>query len=263
MTQIPMPSQSTSSIPPPRSRANFEADLRAKGQRYHIYHPFHVAMYGGALSAAQIRGWVANRYYYQIKIPQKDAAILANCPDRETRLKWIQRILDHDGHENDLGGIEAWLELGEAVGLGREELIDQRHVLPGVRFAVDAYVNFARKATWQEAACSSLTEMFAPEIHQSRLDSWPSHYPWIDQSGLSYFQKRLSEARRDVEHGLAITLDHFTTREQQDHALSILQFKLDVLWTMLDAMTMAYIHKAPPYHPCEGGAWPEQTLERP
>lgn len=246
----------------PLSRAAFEAALRAKGQRYHIYHPFHVAMYAGELSPAQIRGWVANRYYYQIKIPQKDAAILANCPDRETRLKWIQRILDHDGHEGDAGGIEAWLELGEAVGLKREELIEERHVLPGVRFAVDAYVNFARTATWQEAACSSLTEMFAPEIHQSRLDSWPSHYPWIDQSGLHYFQKRLNEARRDVEHGLHITLDHFTTRPQQDHALGILQFKLDVLWTMLDAMTLAYIHKAPPYHACEGGPWPQQTLER-
>ncbi len=246
----------------PLSRAAFEAALRAKGQRYHIYHPFHVAMYGGELSPAHIRGWVANRYYYQIKIPQKDAAILANCPNRETRLKWIQRILDHDGHEGDAGGIEAWLELGEAVGLNREELIDERHVLPGVRFAVDAYVNFARTATWQEAACSSLTEMFAPEIHQSRLDSWPSHYPWIDQSGLHYFQKRLNEARRDVEHGLHITLDHFTTRPQQDHALGILQFKLDVLWTMLDAMTLAYIHKAPPYHSCEGGPWPKQTLER-
>ena len=123
-----------------------------------------------------------------------------------------------------------------------DEVIDQRHVLPGVRFAVDAYLNFARRATWQEAACSSLTELFAPEIHQSRLDSWPAHYPWIEESGYSYFRKRLSEARRDVEHGLTITLDHFNTEAQQARALEILQFKLDILWTMLDAMTMAYGH---------------------
>jgi pyrroloquinoline-quinone synthase len=244
----------------PFSLEEFEARLRAKGKRYHIYHPFHRDMYEGRLSRAQIRGWVANRYYYQIQIPQKDAAILANCPVREERVQWIQRILDHDGHEGDVGGIEAWLSLAEAVGLTREEVIDQRHVLPGVRFAVDAYVNFARHSTWQEAACSSLTEMFAPEIHQSRLNTWPDHYTWIDDKGLRYFRKRLNEARRDVEHGLRVTLAHFQTRAEQEHALSILQFKLDVLWTMLDAMTMAYQYERAPYHCCEGGAFPAQTL---
>jgi len=232
----------------PMNRDDFEQALRAKGAYYHIHHPYHRAMYGGRCTPEQIRGWVANRYYYQIKIPQKDAAIMANCPDASVRRLWLQRILDHDGHDGDVGGIEAWLQLAEAVGLSREEVIDQRHVLPGVRFAVDAYVNFARRATWQEAACSSLTELFAPEIHQSRLDSWPDHYPWIEEDGYRYFRKRLSEARRDVEHGLSITLDHFLTEADQARAFDILQFKLDILWTMLDAMSMAYVHNTPPYH---------------
>ena len=121
-------------------------------------------------------------------------------------------------------------------------------MLPGVRFAVDAYVNFARRASWQEAASSSLTELFAPQIHQSRLDSWPQHYPWIDPTGYEYFRTRLGQARRDVEHGLAITLQHYTTREGQERMLEILQFKLDILWSMLDAMSMAYELKRPPYH---------------
>jgi pyrroloquinoline-quinone synthase len=120
-------------------------------------------------------------------------------------------------------------------------------VLPGVRFAVDAYVNFARTATWQEAACSSLTELFAPRIHKQRLAGWPDLYPWIDQTGLAYFRKRVSQASREVEHGLAITLDHFKSRDQQERALDILQFKLDILWTMLDAMHLAYIEQRPPY----------------
>ena len=238
----------------PLSREQFEARLRDKGQRYHIHHPFHRAMYAGELTPPQIRGWVANRYYYQIMIPQKDAAILANCPDRDVRAKWIQRIVDHDGGDSDQGGIAAWLDLAQAVGLEREAVTDLRYVLPGVRFAVDAYVNFARQASWQEAACSSLTELFAPEIHRSRLDTWPEHYPWIDQAGLSYFRKRLGEARRDVDHGLQVTLDYFSDRAAQDRALDILQFKLDVLWSMLDAMTMAYIHCSPPYHSTDGGA---------
>ena len=231
----------------PWTREEFEAKLRAKEIYYHIHHPYHALMAEGKLDMAQIRGWVANRFYYQIKIPVKDANILANCPDRDARRLWVQRILDHDGSDREGGGIEAWTRLGEAVGIPREELWSLKHVLPGVKFAVDAYVNFARHAAWQEAACSSLTEMFAPAIHKQRLAGWPDHYPWIEPEGLAYFRKRVVQASRDVEHGLAITLEHFRTREQQERALEILQFKLDILWTMLDALWLAYIDHKPPY----------------
>ncbi|MGD2141155.1 MAG: pyrroloquinoline-quinone synthase PqqC [Burkholderiales bacterium] len=224
----------------PWSKEEFEGKLRAKDKRYHIYHPFHIAMNSGKCTPEQVRGWVANRFYYQIMIPIKDGAILSNMPDRDHRRLWIQRIIDHDGTEGEEGGIEAWLALADAVGLDREEVTSLQHVLPGVRFAVDAYVNFARRAPWEEAVCSSLTELFAPTIHQKRLDTWPDYYPWIEPKGYSYFRKRLSEARRDVEHGLRVTLDHFRTREDQERALGILQFKLDVLWTMLDSMQVTY-----------------------
>ena len=232
----------------PWSRDLFEAKLRGMEKYYHIHHPYHVLMHEGKLNRRQLQGWVANRYYYQINIPRKDAAILANCPDRKTRAIWIQRIIDHDGSPDDPGGIEAWIQLGLAVGLEREEITSLKHLLPGVRFAVDAYVNFARTADWHEAASSSLTELFAPKIHQQRLDNWPQHYPWVEEYGLTYFRKRLGEARRDVEHGLEITLDWYKTREQQERMLEILQFKLDVLWSMADAMYMAYIAELPPYH---------------
>ena len=228
--------------------AAFREALLAKGAYYHVHHPYQIDMTEGRATPEQIRGWVANRFYYQINIPQKDAALLANCPDAATRRRWIQRLLDHDGHDADGGGIEAWLTLGEAVGLTRDELWSQEHVLPGVRFAVDAYVNFVRRADWREAAISSLTELFAPVAHQSRLDTWPDHYPWIDEAGYGYFRKRLKEARRDVEHGLEVALAVCTTAVAQQRALEILQFKLDILWSMLDAMTLAYQLERPPYH---------------
>lgn len=224
----------------PWTKQEFEQKLRDKGSGYHIHHPFNKILNEGRATPEQIRGWVANRFYYQISIPIKDANILANCPDREVRRQWIQRIIDHDGSQGEEGGIEAWIKLGEACGLKREEITSMKRVLPGVRFAVDAYVNFARQRPWQEAVCASLTELFAPQIHKQRLAGWPEYYPWIDQEGMQYFRNRVSQARRDVEQGLAITLDYFKTRGQQERALEILQFKLDVLWTMLDAMQIAY-----------------------
>ncbi len=227
-------------IEQPLSKADFEAQLRRQGAAYHIHHPFNVMLNSGRATREQIRGWVANRYYYQISIPIKDAAILSNCPDREVRRNWVQRILDHDGHGEDAGGIESWLRLGQAVGLERSAIEGLEQVVPGVRFAVDAYVNFARRAPWPEAICSSLTELFAPEIHKQRLAGWPEHYPWIDREGLRYFQSRVSLARRDVEFGLRFTLDHFATRDQQRRALEVLKFKLDVLWQMNDAMALKY-----------------------
>ncbi len=228
------------SVTTPWTREEFEQKLREKGAGYHIHHPFQVMMNEGKLNQQQIQGWVANRFYYQISIPIKDAAILSNCPEREVRRQWIQRIIDHDGSQGEEGGIDGWIRLGEACGMKREDITSLRQVLPGVRFAVDAYVNFARRAPWQEAVCSSLTELFAPKIHKARMDAWPRHYPWIEAEGYEYFRGRLTQAPRDVEHGLGVTLDYFKTREQQERALDILQFKLDLLWSMLDAMMLGY-----------------------
>ena len=229
---------------PAWSVEEFEVRLRERGKAYHIHHPFNIMLNGGRATPEQLRGWVANRFYYQIAIPIKDAAVLSNCPDAEVRRGWVLRILDHDGFElggiKDAGGIEAWLRLAEAVGLTREEVVDLRHVAPAVRFAVDAYVSFARRAPWQESVCSSLTELFAPEIHKQRLATWPEHYKWIDVDGLSYFRNRISQARRDVDQGLAITLEHFNTLALQERALEVLQFKLDILWALNDAIALKY-----------------------
>jgi pyrroloquinoline-quinone synthase len=198
----------------------FIGALRAQSQRYHSRHPFHTMMNEGRLSPQQIQGWVANRFYYQENIPRKDAAILANCPDREVRRRWIRRILDHDGTADGEGGIEAWLRLGEAVGLTREEMWDERHVVPGVRFAVDAYVTFARTRPWVEAV-----ERF---------------YTWIDPAGLAYFRARLTQAPRDAEHALEVVTEHCQTPDEQARAVAALSFKSDVLWSMLDAIDRAY-----------------------
>jgi pyrroloquinoline-quinone synthase len=216
------------------------ARLRAHSQRYHDQHPFHVRMNGGRLSRAQIRGWVANRFYYQESIPRKDAAILANCPDVEVRRRWIRRITDHDGQVAGEGGIEAWLRLAEAVGLSREEVTDERHVVPGVRFAVDAYVTFARERPWSEAVASSLTELFAPDLMSERLAAFERYYTWIDPGGLAYFRSRLTQAPRDSEHALEVVTEHCRTPEQQDRAVAALSFKCDVLWSQLDAIDRAY-----------------------
>ena len=230
----------TAELEPAWSASVFEEKLREQGRAYHIHHPFNVMLNTGRATREQIQGWVANRYYYQISIPRKDAAILSNCPDRAVRRIWIERILNHDGYGDDPGGIDSWLRLAEAVGLDRAEVESLSKVIPGVRFAVDAYLNFARQQPWQEAVCSSLTELFAPEIHKQRLATWPEHYPWIDQAGLHYFRSRVPLAKRDVDHGLSVTLAYFKTREQQHRALEILKFKLDVLWAMNDAMGQHY-----------------------
>ena len=217
----------------------FVAALRAQSRRYHSLHPFHRRMNEGLLDRRQIQGWVANRFCYQTAIPRKDGAILSHCPHREVRRRWIRRITDHDGTAEGEGGIEAWLRLGEAVGLSRAEMEDERHVVPGVRFAVDAYVTFARTRPWVEAVASSLTELFAPDLMAERLAAFERHYTWIDPAGLAYFRARLTQAPRDSEHALEVVTQYCRTPAEQAGAVAALSFKNDVLWSVLDAIDTA------------------------
>jgi pyrroloquinoline-quinone synthase len=220
----------------------FVAQLRAVGDStYHDKHPFHVLMNEGRLSHDQLQGWVANRFYYQTQIPIKDAAILSNCPESGIRRIWIQRILDHDGSGEDVGGIEKWLRLGEAVGLTREELHDQSRLLPGVRYAVDAYVTFCRTQPWIIAMASSLTELFAPALMSRRIAAFEQHYPWVQEEGLRYFRGRLTQAPRDTDFTLRMVIERCQNTDLKEQAVNALKFKCELLWAMLDAMHLAYV----------------------
>lgn len=235
MTQAAISHAAHDAAPWPRDE--FVRKLRGVlERRYHHLHPFNQRMHRGELSPEELRLWVANRFYYQANIPIKDAAILSNCPEPEVRRQWIQRILDHDGHGAEEGGIEAWLRLGEAMGVSRDDMLSHRQLLPGVRFAVDAYVNFCRTKPWLEAVAASLTELFAPLIVQERLAAILSHYKWVDPEGLQYFRNRLSQAPRDAEHALSLVTERFRTCEAQERAVAALEFKCDVLWCLLDAV---------------------------
>jgi pyrroloquinoline-quinone synthase len=220
----------------PLAPSDFVSRLRAQGGRYHNLHPFHRRMDAGELGREELRRWVTNRFYYQKCIPLKDAAIMANCPEVEVRRVWIQRIVDHDGTSSEPGGIDSWLALGEALGVDRDELTSERHVLPGVRYAVDAYVSFARRAPWIEAVASSLTELFGPAAIKVRLQALERHYDWIDPAGLAYFRTRLEKAPIDARYALELTVERCRRRDQQDAAVAALRFKTELLWAQLDAI---------------------------
>lgn len=220
----------------PWSAEEFVSVLRARGGRYHDLHPFHVRMNAGELSRGELQRWVINRYYYQRSIPIKDAALLSNCPEVDVRRVWVQRIIDHDGTEPDSGGIESWLRLGEALGVDRDELQSERGVLPGVRYAVDAYVSFCRTRPWIEGVASSLTELFGPGAIRVRLDALERHYPWIDPAGFDYFRARLVQAPRDADYALELVVERCRGRGLQERAAAALAFKCDLLWAQLEAI---------------------------
>jgi pyrroloquinoline-quinone synthase len=230
-------------IPPldrPLSAPELAAAMRAFSTSYYAIHPFHRMMRDGTLSKRQLQGWVANRLAYQRAIPRKDGAIISNCPDPNVRRDWLQRIIDHDGTTPGSGGIELWITLGEALGVPREEMEDERHVLPGVRMAAESYVTFCKTHHWVESVASSLTELFAPSLMHERLAAFPKHYPWVDVAGLEYFRGRLIQAPRDSSQGLAIVTAHCTTVEWQRRAFAALAFKIEMLWVMIDTIHHAY-----------------------
>ncbi|MCI2422411.1 pyrroloquinoline-quinone synthase PqqC [Saccharopolyspora sp. K220] len=220
----------------PLTQPEFQESLQRLSPRYWAHHPFHERLHGGGCTPSEVRLWVANRWYYQRNLSQKNASIVANCPLPEVRRIWAGRIGYQDGTSDTDGGLHDWLVLSEAVGLQRAEVLDERHVLPGVRFAVDAYLDFCRRKPWIESVAAALTEMFSPDHMSDRVSAWRRHYDWIKPDGLAYFEHRIPAARADSALTLQVVLDHCETRDQQDAAVRALSFKCDVLWAMLDAI---------------------------
>ena len=229
----------------PLPRDAFVEWLRNEGQsRYHDGHRYHVLMHAGKLTRPQLQQWVLNRYYYQTRIPIKDALILTKSEDPGFRRMWVRRIHDHDGTADGEGGLAMWLRLAEGVGLDREEVASCRSVLPGVRFACDAYVELVRSRSLLEAVASSLTEFFAPDIMSKRVLAWEQHYPWVSPETLDYFRSRVTRARRDSEEAIEFVVRHATTHELQERSVAALIRKTEILWHLLDSVYAAYIEPA-------------------
>jgi coenzyme PQQ biosynthesis protein C len=225
-------------LPEPQFIAGFHA---IGEERYHHRHPFHAMMHAGKLTRGQLQAWALNRYFYQSRIPMKDAAILARSDDPGFRLAWRKRIIDHDGDGTHPGGIEKWLKLVEATGLPRMQAVRGEGILPATRYAVDAYVQFVSTRSHLEAVASSLTELFSKQLISLRIDRLKQHYPWL-ASGLDYFSGRLTQAPEDSDFALNWVVKHARTREEQDLAYAALRAKCDILWAQLDALYYAYVN---------------------
>jgi pyrroloquinoline-quinone synthase len=226
---------------PPLSADELRSRMREIGhERYHDKHPFHLLMHEGKLNRGQLQAWALNRYYYQSIIPMKDAIILSRSSDAEFRRAWRKRIVDHDGDASREGGIERWIRLAEATGLKRERVVSCSEVLPGVRYAVDAYLRLVESRSFLEAVASSLTELFSRELIALRIDALRKHYPWLS-GGLDYFNARLEQAPEDAAFAFNYVADHANTRAEQEMAMNALRAKCDILWAQLDALYYAYV----------------------
>jgi pyrroloquinoline-quinone synthase len=244
-----------SEVDRPLTIGALRARLQAVGeQRYHHQHPFHLLMHEGKLTRGQLQAWALNRYYYQSRIPIKDAIILSRSDDPSFRRAWRKRVLDHDGDNSPEGGIDRWLRLAEASGLPRERVISCKEVLPGVRFAVDAYVDLVKNRSLLEAVASSLTELFSRDLIALRMDALRRHYPWLS-GGLDYFEARLDQAPADAQFAFQFVADHARTYAEQEKAIQALREKCEILWAQLDALYYAYVR---PGWPAPGAFRPEK-----
>ena len=239
----------------PLTIEELRARLRAVGeQRYHHQHPFHLLMHEGKLTRGQLQAWALNRYYYQSRIPIKDAIIISRSDDADFRRAWRKRVLDHDGDNDPEGGIERWIRLAKALGLSRERVVSCKEVLPGVRYAVDAYVDLVKNRSLLEAVASSLTELFSRDLITLRMEALRRHYPWLS-GGLDYFEARLDQAPADAQFAFRFVTDHARAYAEQEKAIQALREKCEILWAQLDALYYAYVE---PGWPPPGAFRPEE-----
>jgi pyrroloquinoline-quinone synthase len=224
------------------SADELETRLREIGAaRYHSRHPFHKLLHSGKLKKGQVQAWALNRYYYQSSIPIKDAIVVSRFRDRALRLEWRHRIEDHDGGPGVEGGIDRWLKLTDGLGLDRDYVLSTSGILAATRFAVDAYVHFVRDRTPLEAIASSLTELFAPNLHEERIEGMLAHYDFVSDDTMAYFKRRLAQAPRDAGFALDYVRREARTPAEREAVANALIFKTDVLWVQLDALFHAYV----------------------
>lgn len=219
----------------------FIDELRKEGfAGYHHSHPFMRLLHDGKLTKPQLQGWAIQRYYYQRRMPVKNAAIYAQCPLPEVRRVWALRIMRQVVEDGDQGYFELWLKFCDGLGLKREEVLSAE-ILPGVRFAVDAYVEFCLTRSWIEGVASTLSELFFSQVLGGRIEAFERHYPWISPEGLEYWriaQNIVGDGGALVAH---ILEQHCTAEEWQAKARAAVRFKNGVQWSMLDSIYMAYV----------------------
>jgi pyrroloquinoline-quinone synthase len=230
-----------------RHSSAFEAELRRTAEEfYHDKHPFHALLHGGALNKGQVQAWALNRYCFQVSVPQKDALLIARSSDPGFRREWTLRLLDHDGYGEDEGGIARWLKLTDGLGLDRDYVRSMSGALPATRFAIDAYLRFAREQQFTAVMATTLTELFSAKLHRERMARMLSCYDFVDRETLTYFRQRLTHAPRDASFALEYVLSHANSHEEQQACLEAVRFKCAVLWTLLDVLHFAYVEGNPP-----------------
>lgn len=224
---------------PPWTARDFEKQLRNRLKPHVGQHPFYKQLREGSLNQTQLHVWLANEWYFQQNLPLKDAAILSNCEDAQFRRVWTRRLLEQDGGESGAGAVEHWARLSTSLGVDSDTLQEMTLVTPGVRFAMDTYINFARRAPWTEAVCASLGELANGENLRALFDTLAQHYGKPDAQAVEFFTQRASHQRKDWDAALGAMCDYFKSREDQEYALDILQFKHDILWTCLDSVSLS------------------------
>jgi pyrroloquinoline-quinone synthase len=224
--------------PPRMSDSELAMMLRAEAKaRFYDRHPLHAALDQGRLTRDQLRGWAANTYYYQTRLPLIDALIVAKSEDREFRRAWIKRVHDHD---DEGGALVLWQRLGEAIGLSRSELAEHELVLPNVQEACDEYVEYIAQAPLLAAVAASLTDQLEPPMLQRRIEAFQVHYAWVPNGALQCFRRRISRAKEDGAAALTFVLGLATKPALEEVCFEGIGKKTELLSRLLDEMTGAY-----------------------
>jgi pyrroloquinoline-quinone synthase len=225
----------------PVSEADFVAEVnRILEPRYIDKHPFMRLFYEGRLTKKQMQAWIVNRFYLQNSIASKDAAIVSNCPLADVRRIWISRTLRREGMGDTVGDVDGWLELAEAAGLRRESVLKAR-CLPGVRFAVEGLVSFARRGTWLDGVATSLYELPAKRELVERTAALKEHYHWIKRDGMRFFVSRLAHIERDTDAVVGLVMTYAKDRGDLRSAIKASLHMSDVIWSIHDAIYMNYV----------------------
>ena len=225
------------------------SDLQEVLQKRHPRpHPVRQLLLTGRLTKEQLQWWARNLYHEFSNIHRFFGVRYQKCPVAELRRALIENMIEEEG-EDMIGRkhpshAELWRRFGEGVGVPREEMLGYEP-LPGIRAALEMYVQLVQQSHWAVAIGTGLVfEGGGPKRMKEEREALERHYPWIPSRALDFF--RVHEYH-DEGHGnfcVDVIRQHCMELHLQEEMRAAVRSRADIMWLQNDSIYHAFVRPA-------------------
>ncbi len=208
-------------------------------------HPVRRLLLTGRLTKEQLHRWIKNQFHEFRNIHRFFGVRYQKCPVPELRRELLENMVEEEG-EDLFGGrypshAELWVRFAEGAGIQREEIVSYEP-LPGIRAALEMYVQLVQQCHWAVAIGTGLVfEGGGPKRMGEERDALEKFYPWIPSGALDFFR---AHEYHDVGHGntvIDVIKKYCMEKHLQDEMRYAVKTRTDIMWLQNDCIYHAFV----------------------